>query len=303
MKYIALICVLLNSSYALVSQTFFDNFETYKIGSPLCLQSEGEWTTSDGTPGGDQDVIVTDEQSFSGNKSIMFTNTSTSVLLPFNVNTGKWELSFKMRIDSGYTGSFRITHRPIDDETNTAFQVNFTETGDGLFNAAYMVILDFSHPVAEWFDVRLEVNTDNNRAYLFFNEIPVLWPSAWAWCLGDLALDTALTALQFSHYPENEGKIKYFIDDVGFQQTNLKLDDTEMVMRVHPNPTRNKLLVDASGTNASSCDVYSIIGSHILKKAVHSDKIELDCSKWDPGIYFIHLHGDKKSWQSKFVVE
>lgn len=308
MKCSIFFCLVFTLSLSSTSQTFFENFENYATRSPLCSQSTGLWTTSDGLHGGAQDVMVTNEQSYSGENSIVFTNASTSVLLPLNVNKGVWELTFKMRIESGYTGSFRLIHRPVDNETNTAFHASFSEIGVGLFNAAHMLRVNFPHPIEEWFDVRLKVNLDKNKAWVFLNERSMLLShlppeSPWAWALGDLGLDSTLTALQFSHYPENKGHIKYFIDDVGFRQTNLKLDEVKDLVRIHPNPTRNNMVINASELDATTCEIHSFLGNTVLKAPINSDKINVDCSGWDPGLYFIRLRGGKKSWQSKFIVE
>ena len=304
MKYIILINLILLGGALTKAQSTYDNFDEYTAGSPLCVESEGLWTTIDDNPGGIRDAFISNEIAYSASNSVVFTRSSSNVLLPLNnVRSGSWELTFKMWVASGGNGNFSVSHEPVNGQINTAFEATFTEAGRGILNAADAVTYDFTHPVGEWFDVKVVIRPEQNQARLLIDEIPIRIGS-WAWCLGSLGIDSTITALHFNPQAPESGEIKYYIDDVGFQQTNLQLEEHVSSIRVYPIPASHQVIIEVPSAQIVGCEIYSTIGKLVHKTTVASEQLAIDCSSWKPGIYLTKLESsNKKVWHTKFIIE
>lgn len=304
MKYLIFINLILLSFAYSKAQSISDNFDSYSASSLLCSQSDGLWTTSDNNPGGIRDVLISNENSYSANNSILFTRSSTNIILPLNdIRTETWELSFKMLIAPGGAGNFSVSHKPVNGQINTAFDASFTQTGAGFLNAANSVGYNFTHPVGEWFDVKVEIKPERNQARLLIDDIPIR-SSSWAWCLGSLGKDSTITALHFNPVAPEVGQIKYYIDDVGFQQTNLQLEEHKNTVNVYPIPASQQVIIETPNSQVVACEIFSILGAVVYKTTVTSEQFVIDCSSWKPGIYLTKLESsNKRVWHTKFIVE
>ena len=74
MKKTILICSLFVGSW-MSAQKFSDNFDSYTAGQALAAQSGGAWTTWSNAPGGAEDGIVSNANSFSAPNSMYFSST------------------------------------------------------------------------------------------------------------------------------------------------------------------------------------------------------------------------------------
>ena len=103
--------------------------------------------------------------------------------------------------------------------------------------------------------------------------------------------------------PES-GEIKYYIDDVGFQQTNLQLEEHMSSIHVYPIPASDQVIIEVPSDQVVGCEIYSTIGKLVHKTTVASEKLVVDCSSWMPGIYLTKLESsNKKVWHTKFIIE
>ncbi len=290
-----------------LAQAVFDYFDHYTSGEYLCPQSNNLWTTWDYNQGGLSDVYITNEHSFSGNNSIKFDsdNSTADVVLPLgNIKTNEWLISFMMRIESGYGAYFNMLHEFSGDESNWAFEAYFSETGTVHFNAANMVLWDFSYPTGEWFKVSITIDPEVNSAKLFINNIPIN-ESTWAWCLGSGDLDSTIAAINFhSAAPEGEQAL-FYIDDVNFRQTDLTLEESgQSCVSIYPNPSTDKLIINFEDIYGVNCQIFSSLGELVYEKSNLSNHELIDCSECSPGLYSIKINNQLSNVQHiKFIVK
>ena len=235
------------------AQSFSDNFDNYTANEFLCPQSNNLWTTWDNNPGGPQDAIVTNEISNSGNNSVkLMSGASTHIILPLgNVSTGKWELSFMMRIESEYGANFNMLHELTENYANTAFQTYFSESGSGSFKTGLgSVNVNFTHPTGEWFEIKLNVDIDGNHSSLsidgnFIGASSTNNDGSWPWFFGSLGRDSTIAALQLYPRATETEEMLYYIDDVTFHQTDLSVKEPGVLINLYPNPTLNRLMIES----------------------------------------------------------
>ena len=309
MKKLILLISYLSAVNISVAQAVFDNFDNYTSGEYLCPQSNNLWTTWDNNPGGSSDVYVTDEFSYSGNNSIKFDSRYSvvaDVILPLgDIKTGKWLMSFMMRIEPDFGAYFNMLHEFSGEESNWAFQSYFSETGSGNFNVGNNYIeIDFSHTTGEWFKVDVSIDPEDNLASLSINDTPIS-EMAWAWCLGTASgWDSTIATINFiSTAPEGE-KALYYIDDVRFSQTDLTVEEVGVSVAIYPNPSSGRLMIDSEHFSGASCQIFSALGARVYENSELSNQEYVDCSKWGPGVYFLRITDQLGFIQHvKFVIE
>lgn len=73
--------------------------------------------------------------------------------------------------------------------------------------------------------------------------------------------------------------------------------------KVYPNPSSNKIFIDADFT-VIEFSVFNAFGQLVLEKEIESvlSQYPVDISQWDSGLYFVHLQGEGISIQKKFLV-
>jgi hypothetical protein len=96
------------------AQTFSDNFDSYTAGNYLGT-SNVTWKTWAGTPGGADDIKISNAKAKSGSNSLYFSSTATNggpadIVLPFggNHNTGNLNLSLWIFIDANKKAYFNL---------------------------------------------------------------------------------------------------------------------------------------------------------------------------------------------------
>ena len=88
----------------------YDDFDSYKAGE--FTESNGLWTTWTNAGGTPEDTYVTDQLSFSSEKTPFNCVWGVvDVVLPLgNENSGSWTLSFMMFVEEGYGAYFNLLH-------------------------------------------------------------------------------------------------------------------------------------------------------------------------------------------------
>ena len=156
------------------AQTFTDNFDSYTAGSYLGPQSAGAWTTWSNTPGGSDDVMVSNADAVSGTNSIHYTSTvqnggPTDCVHHFGLlNTGQFSMEFNMKVATGAAAYFNLQKTAVMGATYTidavfddAGTLTFTQQSD--FSATY--------PQGTWFNFRLDINFNTNTWEVFFDDV------------------------------------------------------------------------------------------------------------------------------------
>lgn len=182
-----------------------DGYEFYAVGSNTGPQANW-WSTWSGNVGGSEDGIVSDDQAYEGQVSMLVAEGQAQdvLLLLGNRTTGSYRLSWQMYIPAGATGYYNIQ----EDETpgvawnlDVFFNEDGGAPGTGTVNQTGTT---FSYPEDAWFEVAMVHDLDNDQQALFID--------------GQLVETTA--------YPGSLGSIDFFSIDA---QNRYYVDNVEFV--------------------------------------------------------------------------
>jgi thiol-disulfide isomerase/thioredoxin len=176
MKNILLLISLIYSSISLAQYNFSDDFESYTTGDYLGVASPS-WTTWSETTGGNEDVLITEENANSGIKSTYYSSTSANggpqdVVLPFGSLFTEGDFSFEASffVNNGTGAYFNLQ---AEEEIGQTWAVDCFMESDGTFRittgGGATTFIETSYPFDEWFDVKLEVNITLNVWTLSIN--------------------------------------------------------------------------------------------------------------------------------------
>ena len=79
-------------------------------------------------------------------------------------------------------------------------------------------------------------------------------------------------------------------------------ENAQQVVNIYPNPVNDKLIVEAAET-ISNVEIYNLTGAKVLGQECYSDKVEVEVSELQSGIYFIRLTTKNASETRRFVKE
>ena len=282
------------------AQAIYDDFDEYKVGQFLGVESNGLWTTWSSSPGGSEDTYVVDDQSVSPDNSISLSSGGVvDVVLPLgDHSSGSWTLSFMMRLTDGNGGYFNLLHDFSAAASNWAIQVYFSETGNGYLSVGGGFDgSDFVHPVGEWFEVKIDIDVDADLATLSFDEVSVF---SWAWSEGSTSVSNIVSALNlYPAAPPGESAL-YHIDNVSFSEYGMAIDEMQNDVNIHPNPAADFFLVNTSQN--SVLKVFNLLGELIHVSQSSGNQESVTCSDWPRGIYFVEVTNDLNITSKKKII-
>lgn len=83
---------------------------------------------------------------------------------------------------------------------------------------------------------------------------------------------------------------------------SISVPEVEAVkLQLVPNPTTANAVVRAFGANATSVEVYDILGRPVFASSVSSSEVELPSAAWAPGAYFVRLHTERGVHTAKLI--
>ena len=157
------------------SSIICDNFDNYLTTQKLGPQATW-WTTWSGTEGTAEDGIVSLEQASSPTKSMKINSTAASggpqdvVLNLGNKTTGRYSLKWKFYVPNGKNAYYNIQNVVPIGAGSWNLDVFFSNNGAGNIQiGAGASLADFTYPNAQWFEVRHEIDLDNNTLKLWVN--------------------------------------------------------------------------------------------------------------------------------------
>jgi len=66
--------------------------------------------------------------------------------------------------------------------------------------------------------------------------------------------------------------------------------ETELGLKIYPNPANNLITVSLFTSNAFTISIFSMLGEKVLSKKIADKKeINIDCSDFSQGIYFVEI--------------
>lgn len=157
-----------------------DNMDTYDTAQKLGPQATW-WSTWDGVEGTTEDGIVTTEQANSAPNSVKVTSTAASggpqdVVLDLGTKTsGHYELKWQEYVPAGKNGYYNIQNViPIGDG-DWNLDVFFENNNSGHVQiGAGASLATFSYPNDQWFEVKKDIDLDNNFLTLWINGVFVI---------------------------------------------------------------------------------------------------------------------------------
>ena len=79
-------------------------------------------------------------------------------------------------------------------------------------------------------------------------------------------------------------------------------ENAQQTVNIYPNPVNDKLIVEAAET-ISNVEIYNLTGAKVLVQECNSDKIEIEVSELQSGIYFIKMTTGNGTETRSFVKE
>lgn len=194
------------------AQDFSDDFESYTAGEYVG-EASSVWTTWSGNDGGADDVLVVNDNAFSGQNSLyFFTNGAggpQDLVLPFGgkYSTGKFNFKMKMYVESGTGGYFNFQGEETVGQTWVS-QVFFRPSGimDIEGGTAGSVQLSGEFPFDQWFEFEYDINLSSNSWNVKVNGV----------CYGSFTNNENYLA-SMDLYPVSDNNVSSFwVDDVSF---------------------------------------------------------------------------------------
>ena len=180
--------------YSIFAEPYFcENFESFSPAYPLEPQSSRWYYWENPSSYGGDAVVTVDS---SGSKRARFFDDGVSAnpdLVYFldNQQTGRWRLSWKMRVENNKSAYFNLLHtRPGYDNNNnyvyanTAYHVYFNANGTGDVRVATGNASPqgrFVYPNGQWFDVVQIIDIPQNKVELWIDDNFV---SSWTFSQG-----------------------------------------------------------------------------------------------------------------------
>ncbi len=197
---------------------YTENFESYTVGGFLAVQSPTNWTTWSNLPGSGEDATISSAFASSPTKSVLVENSTDLILKLGNKTTGKYDLMWKMYVETGKGGYYNVQHFQSPG-IEYAYEVYFLAGGTGrLYAGSATVFFTFNYPKDTWFDVKNVIDVDNDLAKLYVNGILVhQWPFHYQ---SDGTTGTnQLGGVDFFAGAVTGETPKYFFDDLVYQYT------------------------------------------------------------------------------------
>jgi hypothetical protein len=272
------------------AQAFDDDIESYPLGT-IHTSPWGSW---DGTPGTADDISVTDEESVSGDKSILVAEGGVidGVLELGNVSSGIWYLDFNMLIPAGKSGYFNLQDvMPVGVKWN--FHVAFNEggTNEGAFSVALAdgasqgpgtVIGTGTYTPGTWFAVSFKFDVDANTMDMFVDGTPIV--------TGEDFFGDTLGAINFFSNEGGGESNRYYIDDARFDTTPIlgTNDFNAASFTVYPNPVKDVLNISSSVT-VDAITVYDVLGKVVHQSRPDAISPSINMSALSSGAYLVQV--------------
>ena len=202
-----------------------ENFETYTAGARLCSQAPAYWFTWNNGPGTAEDPIVTDSLAYEGTRSLKVTGTNDVLLDLAGKTTGRFEVSFYMRIPAGKTGFYGLLHNFAGNESDWGAQCFFDLSNQGTVDAGGTPVA-FIYNNDQWIPVKNIIDLDNDHAEIYISQVLV---TEWQWSKG-LSGSPGLSRL---------GALNFFAWNAEQRQPEAYIDSVLYMELPAPDPPRN----------------------------------------------------------------
>ena len=203
--------VAFNFTFAQVMYT--DNFESYNVGQGVALQSTW-WNTWSGTPGSNEDPLVSDSFAYSGVNAVRVFGTNDGVIELNDLDSNRYRIEFYLYIPAGKQAYYNVMQNfdPAVLANNIwGMQVYFQNgivTIDGNGEAA----ATFAYQSNTWLKIQHFIDLDNDLADVYVNDTLV---HTYKWSNGAYNDGTGIKKLDaLNFYAWNvDGVNDYYLDN------------------------------------------------------------------------------------------
>ena len=205
---IAMIAFVCGNAFAQFSYDFTGCPEGAKVAQTL-----GEpWTTWSQAPGGAEDGVFAE---MGGSMTAKFTYDNDQVLRLGGATTGRWTFSFDMYIPNGKDAYNNVLHSFAGSGSEWATEVYYKHSSNGTKIAVGGNDYNFECPYDAWFNVKYDIDLDNDQATFFVDGVEVV---TWQFSLqaSGGAGTRQLDAVDF--YPPTSAAVsEYYVDNIAFE--------------------------------------------------------------------------------------
>jgi hypothetical protein len=175
MKRILLTGIAAMLSASLFSQIFTDDFDSYTAGQDLVTQNPTDWDTWSGGAGTTEDVAISSANANSGANSLYFASTGggpNDIILRFDqqYNSGNFTLEANFFVEAGKGAYFNMQETFV---VGGVWAIDCFMLDDGTFNlkSGTTTNLSTTYPIAQWFNMRIEIDLTANVWELFIDNV------------------------------------------------------------------------------------------------------------------------------------
>lgn len=204
-----------------------DDIEDYTAGQKLVQQATAMgrdyWTTWSNAPGTAEDPTVS--SAAERNNSVLIEGLNDCVLLLGDKTTGKYNLTFDIRVATGFLGYFNVLHAFAGANSEWGLQVYFDEGGAGLVDAAGAGAATFTFAYDTWIPIKVNVDLDNDWCKFWVDNNLVV---EYQWSLGTFGTAGLNQLGAANFYAWSDVALpKFYIDNVVYSDvTNMAFDPT-----------------------------------------------------------------------------
>lgn len=145
-----------------------DDFESYTAGTYIAQSNPEFWTTWSNAPGSTEDALILTEQANSPVQSVKVEGVSDLVLKLGNKTTGKYQVNFNYYVPTGFGAYYNFQHFEAPG-VEWAFELYFTQTGDGTMNAGGENAATFTYNHNEWLLIENIIDLEEDWAEVYIN--------------------------------------------------------------------------------------------------------------------------------------
>jgi hypothetical protein len=259
---------------------YTENFDSYTNNAKVA-QTLGStwWTTWSNAPGGAEDAVFSNAQSYSTPLSIYVSGSNDLVFKTGSKTTGRYKLSWKMFVPTGRIGYFNLLQSFAGNNSIWGFQAYIYN--DSIYvDAGKAAAAGTQFTRNTWHDVLFIVDLDDDFASFYLDNQEVI---SYKWSIGVFGSNNLvkLDAINFyawdgqgSPTPITGGSTKgYYVDDLLFEQVTAPNSPTNLTATINganvdvnwtaPTPQPDNYKLFRNGTlifNTTSSTSYTDVG-------------------------------------------
>lgn len=89
---------------------------------------------------------------------------------------------------------------------------------------------------------------------------------------------------------------------IRFSTTSLRTYNEEAVLKVYPNPVKDRLAIQLDGHEAKSVRIFDALGKEVLRRSVSTSAFQLSLDHLNKGIYFLEVETTKGNFLNQRIL-